>query len=152
MVTVFAALVGFFLPWFDVSCGGERAAALSGWQLATGIETLGESQPAHYYLLVIPVLLLSLALLILLYPMRGRNAPAGEATLQLITAFLCFSLPLVEYLRLRNLARDPTQSGLVGVHLRWGFWLTLISGVAMTLLSYLAIRGSDLFKSNKRQS
>lgn len=30
------ALIMFFLPWINVSCGGERAATFSGIQLVTG--------------------------------------------------------------------------------------------------------------------
>jgi hypothetical protein len=141
ITAVLAALVCFFLPWFQLSCGTERVASLSGWQLAVGSETLAGGETKHP-----EVFVLLLALLVLL-AFLGWSAFKSQVTsrfgfiLQIAAGMFSILIPLIEFVRLRSRWRALAGSSLMGTGTRLGFWGMLISGALMTALGSRALAG-----------
>ena len=139
LASALAALVGFFLPWFQLSCGGERVASPSGWQVAVGVDTLGHQHMGHFYLFLLPLGLVALMLLLSVSLLQGGGSARILGRLQIAAGLLCLLMPVIEYLRFRAEAAESTSAGIVGVEVRFGFWLTLISGGALAFLGLLAL-------------
>ncbi|MBZ5563573.1 MAG: hypothetical protein LAP13_14285 [Acidobacteriia bacterium] len=125
-----AALICFFLPWFQVSCGGVQAFSVSGWQLASGAEVLGERQGGHAYVLIVPLLLLALLVLLLVTLWQGRSR-FTSAVPELVAGALCILVPVIEFFRLRAEVHGEGKSALLGVFTRYGFWGMLVCGLAL---------------------
>lgn len=131
-------MVCFFLPWFQLSCGGEKVGSLSGWELASGVGSLGEPQAGHYYVFLLPGVLLVAMALLGVQLARKILAPLPMAILQMLAGVLCVALPLVEYLRLRWNVRTSGAAGTLNVETRFAFWGTLVLGLALAFLGFLS--------------
>ena len=129
IASAIAALICFFLPWFQVSCGGVQAFTVSGWQLASGAEVLGERQGGHAYVLIVPLLLL--ALLVLLVTLWQGRARLTSAVPELVAGALCILVPVIEFFRLRAEVHGEGKSAVLGVLTRYGFWGMLVCGLAL---------------------
>ncbi len=130
LASAIAALICFFLPWFQVSCRGGPAFTVSGWQLASGARVFGERQGGHAYLLILPLLLLALLVLLLvaLWQGRWRFTPAVS---ELVTGVLCISVPVIEFFRLRGEVHGEGGLAVLGVVTRYGFWGMLVCGLVL---------------------
>ena len=109
------ALVCFFLPWVQVSCGGEHETR-SGVDIARG---------GDQGLWLIPVLMLAVILLGLMKEFGAQRTIFGSISLLggLVSSFL------INHQRLRY----ADTSGLVAVRLTGWFWLALLSSIAITI-------------------
>jgi len=137
--TAVAALVCFFLSWFEVSCGGQKVATLSGWNVAAGIEMMGERQAGHLYVLLTLLLLPVVLLLLVGSFLQSRPAPSAAAIPQMLAGVFCILMPVVEYLRLRSQAKNPSNEGAVSIETQYGFWGILVSGLLLALLGFLSL-------------
>jgi hypothetical protein len=114
-VTLSAAvfvLVCFFLPWVQVSCGGEKDTA-SGFDLARGGDQI---------LWLVPLLMLAV---ILLGVMRvWKKMPT-------VFALVCMASGLISAYLLNRERRDAEGLALVG--LTGWFWLGLFSSLVVAI-------------------
>jgi hypothetical protein len=120
------ALVCFFLPWIQVSCGGAKDT-LSGLDLARDGQTL---------LWLVPILLGGLALLEIVRALKEK------LTVYSIVSALCGGVTV--YLMNRERLRAHDESGLISAQLTGWFWLGLFSSLA------IVISGLVLFIRGKR--
>ena len=124
------ALICFFLPWVQVSCGASKDT-LSGIDLARG---------GHAALWLIPVLMIVLLSINITRAWKQRRATSALMTLVggLVTA----------YLMNRERVRAEDTAGLISVGLTGWFWLGLSSTVVLVIGSALQIfrssRGTEL--------
>lgn len=113
------ALICFFLPWVQLSCG-KSESRLSGVDLA---------RDGHNELWLIPLLMLVLLVI--------ATARAWEDKRE-ISALICLVGGLVSgYLMNRERVRAEDTSGLVAVGLTAWFWLGLGATIALSILSAL---------------
>jgi len=110
------ALVCFFLPWIQVSCGGSKDL-ISGVHLA---------RDGHALLWIIPVLL---TLAIVLNFARGLQGKLDWPALINFVAGLVSS-----YLMNRERLRAEETAGLLAVSLTAWFWLGLFGSILTTIL------------------
>jgi hypothetical protein len=110
------ALVCFFLPWIQVSCGGSKDL-ISGVHLA---------RDGHALLWIIPVLL---TLAIVLNFARGLQGKLDWPALINFVAGLVSS-----YLMNRERLRAEETAGLLAVSLTVWFWLGLFGSILTTIL------------------
>ena len=111
------ALICFFLPWVQLSCGAAENR-LSGVDLARG---------GHGGLWLIPVLMLAALFFGIVQVWKDR----GE-----VSALIGFMAGLVSaYLMNRERVRAEDTSGLVAVSLTGWFWLGLGSTIALAIVS-----------------
>ena len=122
------ALICFFLPWVQVSCGGAKDT-LSGLDLARDGQTL---------LWLVPILLGGLALLEILRALQEK------LTIYSIVSALCGGVTV--YLMNRERLRAHDESGLITAQLTGWFWLGLFSSLV------LVIAGLILFVRGKRST
>jgi hypothetical protein len=114
------ALICFFLPWVQLSCGTSESR-LSGVDLA---------RDGHSELWLIPFLMLLILFLGL--------AQVWKDALQ-ITALISLVAGLVSaYLMNRERVRAEHTSGLIAVGLTGWFWLGLGSTIGLAILSALS--------------
>ena len=113
------ALICFFLPWIQVSCGGSKDT-LSGVDLA---------REGHGGLWLIPILMLGVLFVSLARATRDRREIAGVVTLVagLVSA----------YLMNRERLRAENSTGLIAVGLTGWFWLGLGSTIMLVLVAVL---------------
>jgi hypothetical protein len=132
ITSALAALICFFLPWLQVSCGGERAFTVSGWQLASGAEVMGERQGGHAYIFIVPLLLVALLVLLIVIAWQGRPR-ATAAVPEFVVGLLCIAIPIIEYLRLRSQAHSEGGEAVLGVTIRYGFWGMMVCGLLLAV-------------------
>jgi len=120
------ALVCFFLPWVQVSCGGAKDT-LSGLDLARNGQTM---------LWLVPILLGGLALLEILRALKEK------LTIYSIVSALCGGITV--FLMNRERLRVNDEAGLISAQLTGWFWLGLFSSLA------IVISGLVLFIRGKR--
>ena len=147
MAAAFAALVCFFLPWFQLSCGTQQVASVSGWRLAIGRGPFAGRDAVHLDVLVLMGVLLVLILWLGWFALRGLAAVRAGAILQIAVGTLSVLIPLVEFARLRSQVRGSEGTGLMGVATRFGFWGMLLSGGLITLLGYKSLRNKPILNS-----
>jgi hypothetical protein len=113
------ALICFFLPWVQLSCGASENR-LSGVDLA---------RDGHGALWLIPLLMLAVLFLSLARAWKDRRQLLGMVSLAagLVSA----------YLMNRERIRADDTSGLIAVRLTGWFWLGLASTMALVILSAL---------------
>lgn len=146
-----AALISFFLPWFQLSCGGQTVATLSGWQIASGIEVPGRLQGGHLYVFLILAALLAVLLLSSVPYLAGKLALLPSAVPQMLAGALCVLIPSTEYLRIRSQILNEANAGVVSLQTRFGFWGMLIAGLLLALLGFLELpRGEPVSRSADR--
>lgn len=115
------AMICFFLPWVQVSCGGSENQ-LSGVDLA---------RDGHSGLWLIPFLMLVVLFLGLARAWKDRRE---------LTAVVSLLAGLVSaYLMNRERARAEDTSGLIAVALTGWFWLGLGSTIALVIVSVLRL-------------
>jgi mannitol-specific phosphotransferase system IIBC component len=144
LATLAGAMVCFFLPWFQLSCGGEKAGSLSGWELASGVASLGELQAGHYYVFLLPGVLLAVTALLSVQLARKRPAPFAVAISQMVAGVLGVVLPLVEYMRLRWKVASSGAVGALHVETRFAFWGILVLGSVLVFLGFLSLPRSSV--------
>ena len=137
------AIVCFFLPFVEISCSGQRIAAITGFQLVTGPDVAGEvpktadqkkpesgSEPLAILALSCAVIGLALG-----FP-KGKNIPIASA--------LCAAAGLVMLFLLRSkLSKNIPAVGEMILEIKWvvGFWLTAcIYLLAAAFNSFLAMQ------------
>jgi hypothetical protein len=113
------ALICFFLPWVQLSCGASENR-LSGVDLA---------RDGHGALWLIPILMLAVLFLSLARAWKDRGQLLGMVSLMagLVSA----------YLMNRERIRADDTSGLIAVRLTGWFWLGLGSTIALVIVSAL---------------
>jgi hypothetical protein len=109
------ALICFFLPWVQVSCGGLKESE-SGFDLARGGERA---------LWLVPMLMLAVILLGLT---RAWKKEASAFALVSMASGLVSA-----YLMNRERVDVEDTSGLIGAHVTGWFWLGLFSSLVITL-------------------
>jgi hypothetical protein len=111
------ALICFFLPWIQVSCGGSKDT-LSGVDLA---------REGHGGLWLVPILMLGVLVVGLTRATRDRREISGVVTLVagLVSA----------YLMNRERLRAENSTGLIAVGLTSWFWLGLGSTIMLVLVA-----------------
>ncbi len=111
------ALICFFLPWIQVSCGGSKDT-LSGIDLARN---------GHGGLWLIPILMLGVLFVSLARASRDRREISGVVTLVagLVSA----------YLMNRERLRAENSTGLIAVGLTGWFWVGLGSTIMLVLVA-----------------
>jgi hypothetical protein len=115
------ALICFFLPWVQLSCGASENR-LSGVDLA---------RDGHTALWLIPLLMLAVIFF--------ATARAWQDSRQL-SALVCLVAGLVSaYLMNRERTRAENTSGLIAVALTGWFWLGLGSTIGLVALNALRL-------------
>src|SRR5688572_5434284 len=113
------ALICFFLPWVQLSCGTSENR-LSGVDLA---------RDGHSELWLIPLLMVAVLLLATARAWRDRRQ---------LSALVSLIVGLVSaYLMNRERMRAEDTSGLIAVGLTGWFWLGLGSTIALVIVSVL---------------
>ena len=112
-----SALICFFLPWVQLSCGASENR-LSGVDLA---------RDGHGGLWLIPLLMLAVLLLGMARRWKDRR---GISTLVSLLAGLVSA-----YLMNRERMRAENTSGLIAVGLTGWFWLGFGSTIALVIVS-----------------
>ena len=113
------ALICFFLPWVQLSCGTSERR-LSGVDLA---------RDGHSGLWLIPFLMLVVLILGIARVWKDRRE---------LSALVCLIAGLVSaYLMNRERLRAEDTSGLIAVGLTGWFWLGLGSTIALVIVSVL---------------
>jgi hypothetical protein len=107
------ALICFFLPWEQVSCGAARDT-LSGWELARQHETL---------LFLVPLLML--AVIVAGALRRGGERQTPLAVLSIMAGGLSLYLINRERLRVND------ESAVISAQLTGWLWLGLLSTLAV---------------------
>ena len=123
-INISAALIVvicFFLPWEQVSCGGARDT-LSGWDLARHDQLL---------LFLIPLLMLAV---VVVGVIRGRDEQPGLLGIMSIVAGGVTAL-----LMNRQRLRVQDESGIISAQLTGWFWLSLLSGLAVTIMGFVRL-------------
>jgi hypothetical protein len=111
------ALICFFLPWVELSCG-KSESRLSGVDLA---------RDGHSELWLIPFLMLAMLVIATLRAWKDQRA---------ITALIGLVAGLVTaYLMNRERVRAEDSSGLVAVGLTAWFWLGLGATIGLSIIS-----------------
>jgi hypothetical protein len=113
------ALICFFLPWVQLSCG-KSESRLSGVDLA---------RDGHSELWLIPVLML--VMLVIATARAWENKREISALIGLVTGLV------TAYLMNRERVRAEDTSGLVAVGLTGWFWLGLGATIGLTIVSAL---------------
>jgi hypothetical protein len=115
------ALICFFLPWVQLSCGASESR-LSGLDIA---------RDGHSGLWLIPFLMLLVLFLGIAQVWKDRHE---------LTAIVSLLAGLVSaYLMNRERMRADETSGLIKVGLTGWFWLGLASTIALVIVSVLPI-------------
>ena len=109
------ALICFFLPWEQVSCGGAKDT-LSGMDLARHDQTL---------LFLVPLLMLAV---IVAGALRGRSE---RRTPLAILSVVAGGLSVLLMNRQRTRVND--ESGLISAQLTGWFWVAFLSTLAVTI-------------------
>jgi hypothetical protein len=112
------AIVCFFLPWEQVSCGGARDS-LSGLDLAR-----------HDYTLLWLVPLLMLAVLVVAFLRRRGEARVLFSLVSIVSAGMTTFVMNTERLRVNNAA------GIISAQLTGWFWLAFLSAVAIVVSGF----------------
>jgi hypothetical protein len=129
------ALIMFFLPWINVSCGGERFATFTGIQLVTGttitnpIENRTErvnGEPLAIFALLVVIMGFGLSFL------KGKNGIIGSAIVGGVGAII---LLLLKY----KLDNEILKEG--GGTLQLGYGV----GFYSTLVFFLSAIGVNLY-------
>jgi hypothetical protein len=110
-------LVCFFLPWVQVSCGGEKDTA-SGFDLARGDDQI---------LWLVPLLMLTVILLGLMRVWKKRPT---------VFALVCMASGLVSAYLLDRERRDA--EGLALARLTGWFWLGLFSSLVVVISALMS--------------
>jgi hypothetical protein len=122
------ALVCFFLPWEQVSCGGARDS-LSGLDLAR-----------HDYALLWLMPLLMLAVLVVAFLRRRREARALFSLVSIVSGGITTFVMNTERVRVNNAA------GIISAQLTGWFWLAFLSAVAIVVSGF-----GILFRSGEKE-
>lgn len=112
------AIVCFFLPWEQVSCGGARDS-LSGLDLAR-----------HDYTLLWLVPLLMLAVLVVAFLRRRGEARVLFSLVSIVSGGMTTFVMNTERLRVNNAA------GIISAQLTGWFWLAFLSAVAIVVSGF----------------
>jgi hypothetical protein len=112
------ALICFFLPWEQVSCGGARDS-LSGLDLAR-----------HDYALLWLVPLLMLAVLVVAFLRRRGEARPLFSVVSIVSGSMTTFVMNTERLRVNNAA------GIISAQLTGWFWVAFLSAVAIVISGF----------------
>lgn len=125
-VLLIVALLGFFLPFFSVSCSGEKLMSLTGTNMVTGVtvESSGSMSSTRDERQIDPSPFAIGAALVGLIGLAasfrsgrpGRTLPAGAGLLATVSLLVLYSRVMAE-------ADDMPLS----VDTEFGFWLTLMA-------------------------
>jgi hypothetical protein len=108
-------LICFFLPWVQVSCGGEKES-LSGFSLARQDDAL---------LWLIPLLMCAVLVFVLLRMRAARP--------QLLGLLSTFAGLVVAFLMNRERTRTHNPTGLIAAQLTGWFWLGFFAALALVV-------------------
>jgi hypothetical protein len=152
------ALLLFLLPWVTVSCGEQRMASMTGYDLATGSVTVhnpmtgAAERPPGKEGPDLPVagaaLLIAGALIAGFVLSRGLAALVGLAGCAAAAALISYTV----WVRIPNESHAPPSGGgggtgmfneqqiaeLIRVETANGYWLTMLALIAAILLNWLA--------------
>jgi len=112
------ALICFFLPWEQVSCGGARDS-LSGLDLAR-----------HDYFLLWLVPLLMVAVLVVAFLRRHAEARRLFSLVSIVSGGITTFVMNTERVRVNNAA------GIISAQLTGWFWLAFLSSVAIVVSGF----------------
>jgi hypothetical protein len=149
------AILGFFMPWAEVSCSGQPLAHETGMQLITGAGGAGADVPAHHDLWVaaaLGLLVLGLAGCLLA---RGRRAALILMTAALAAAAASLigvsqEVPNAEVQA--QLAGEPAgaSGALVSAKLEYGYFVTLSGLIVAFAAAGLALADRRLPGSDRK--
>lgn len=111
------ALICFFLPWVQLSCG-KSESRLSGLDLA---------RDGHIELWLVPFLML--VMMVIATARAWKDKRAITALIGLVTGLV------TAYLMNRERVRAENSSGLVAVGLTGWFWLGIGATIGLSILS-----------------
>jgi hypothetical protein len=137
-----AALLLFFLPWISVSCQGQTAISLSGWNLAAGGQVstalgplpLGAGSPEIFIMLLAAIACAALGGLVFMRRMPARVAAVAALTAVAISVLIFLSKainPQVNQAGIDpSILRIDPQIGLIGTLLAY---VAIVIGAVMDL-------------------
>lgn len=133
-------VLGLFLPFVRVSCGGDSVADLTGVQLVTGVEQVGrtdesEGEDIRPSFFAIAILAAAVAGLVMSFPQA-----AWAALLRMVFSGAGFLGVLLLMLEARSRAAAVTEHS-VAVAFLWPCWATGLAFLAILSLNS-ALRGS----------
>jgi hypothetical protein len=133
------ALLLFFFPWVDISCGGQKVISLSGWNLAmgTGMPERGSAQPIFWLVPLGAVVILLLLHFVSTGKLR-RQKGRGWLTLAAVVPTLVLVL---KYFQMKS---EAQKAGL-GVDFTFWYLCTLLAFV-------VAAVGANLDRSPRPRS
>jgi len=139
--TFILAIICFFLPWIQVSCGSTHVD-LSGMDAITG-KTLSDGTHISSSPAVVLAFLLALAGIAITFA-RGKFANTkivsiGTAVVGAIGFLILYIYKAGTYY---NFIREKEQGNLMGVelHFRYGLYLTMLSFVAAFLIGVYSLK------------
>ena len=159
------ALLAFLLPWMTVSCSGQKLVEATGFGLTFGrVTAMGraaEASDGAALNLWLILALLAIAVGLVLLFLRGREA----AKLVLGTAVAAIILIIVGTWRYskdaivaeaakngQNSGADQAALAMIQVHWEIGYWLALLSLVAVAAMAWLVMSGKDADAEAKMRS
>jgi hypothetical protein len=122
------ALICFFLPWEQVSCGGAKDS-LSGLDLA---------RHEHALLWLVPLLML--AVLVVAFLRRHGEARRSFSIVSIVSGGITVFVMNTERLRVNN------ASGIISDQVTGWFWLAFLSSVAIVMSGF-----AILFRAAEKQ-
>jgi putative oxidoreductase len=131
---VVAGVICFFLPWFQVSCGGQKVGQPSGWNLAAGMNTMGQHMAGDTYVFLVLLALLALLSVMGVPLLKGLPLSAAPRALQIIAGGTVAVIPLVELVRASSQAHSQQNAGLITLETQPGFWGIVVCGAVLTLV------------------
>ena len=142
-IAALIAVIGFFLPWVTVSCGGEPVMTVSGFQVAKGgvIQTvLGPSDPmpsSPKLFITLGAAVLVCLSFYLVYASRRMGFPV--ALLQMAVAAIGLWQMFAELSRLRAENTSPDQWVPVTFSTQFGLWATAAGLVGVLIGGFLSL-------------
>ena len=140
------ALLGFFLPWAEVSCSGQPLMHETGIQLITGVGA--PAGPTHHDLWVAATLGLVVAGLVGSLLLRGRRGAlilAAAALAAAITSLIGVSQEVpgaeVQAQLTAGASGGGGGNGFLGAKLEYGYFVTLGALIAAVAAAGLALVG-----------
>jgi hypothetical protein len=152
-VAALIAILGFFLPWAEVSCSGQPLAHETGFQLITGGGEAGAGAPAHHDLWVAAsfgFIVLGLAGCLITRGRRAAMILTAAALAALVASLIGVSQEVPSADVQAQLAAGPSGGDasarqaageLIRARLEYGYFVTLAALIAAAAAAGLTLAG-----------